>query len=358
MHDLVRTYAAGRAHNHLPEPMRQAALERVVDFYLHTAAAADRLLDPHSTPIRLDPPTPGTHTHPLPNHTSALAWMDTHHPHLLAAQHTAAVHHRHQTVWNLARTLSAIHWRRGHRHDELAVWQAAMDAANHMSDRDTRSYAYQRLGHANAMLGRHEQAITHLHQALGLAEPHHDLARQAHIHFTLAQAWELQADHRQALQHAHRALDLYRVLNQPAREAVALNQVGWFAACLGDFDTARAHCQAALALHRHHRNPNGEAAALHSLAFIDHHTGHHRQAVDRYRQALTLFRTLGHTAAIADTLADLGRSIAELDDHPQAKATWQEAAELYRLLGRSTDADRVQRQLDGLGPGQTSSRPG
>ncbi|WP_051765107.1 hypothetical protein [Saccharothrix syringae] len=97
MHDLVRACASARAHD-LPEPERRAALDRVVDFHPHTAHAADRHLNPHRQLIRLEPPAPDIHPHPLPDHPAAPAWLDTHHPHLPAAQRTAADHHRHQAV--------------------------------------------------------------------------------------------------------------------------------------------------------------------------------------------------------------------------------------------------------------------
>ncbi|NKE62110.1 AfsR/SARP family transcriptional regulator, partial [Lentzea sp. PSKA42] len=45
MHDLVRAYAATHA-DAVPEPVRDAALEQVVDFYLHTAHAAADLVEP------------------------------------------------------------------------------------------------------------------------------------------------------------------------------------------------------------------------------------------------------------------------------------------------------------------------
>ncbi|ONI92949.1 transcriptional regulator, SARP family protein [Saccharothrix sp. ALI-22-I] len=348
MHDLVRAYAATTAHDHLPEPVRQAALERVVDFYRHTAHTADRLLAPHRQPIRLDPPAPGTHHQQLPDHAAALAWLDTHHRHLLAAQHTAAAHHRHQAVWHLAWTLGTFHLWRGHRHDELAVWQAAADAAAHLPDPATRILVHRRLGGAHTDLGRHEEAAGHLHQALALAEHHHDLTEQALTHHHLAWASENRGDGRKALEHVRRALDLYRTLDQPVPEARALNGVGWFAARLGDYDTARTHCQAALTLHRHHHSADGEAATLDSLGYIDHHTGHHPQAIHHYQQALTLFRTLGHTSQVADTLDHLGHPHAALHHHDQARAAWQEALELYREQGRTTDAERVQRQLNDL----------
>ncbi|WP_433272519.1 AfsR/SARP family transcriptional regulator [Actinosynnema sp. CS-041913] len=348
MHDLVRDYATVIAHENLAEPVRQAALERVEDSYRYTAHTAAHHLEPHRPPIRLDPPVPGTHPRPLPDYQDALTWLDSHHPHLLAAQHTAATHRRHHVVWHLAWTLHTYHLRRGHRHDELAVWQAAADAADHLPDPTTHTYTHRLLGRAHAALGRHEQAIGHLNQALVLAEHHNDPTQQALTHFTFTWAWEQRGDYRRALDHARHALDLFRTLNLPVWEAEAFNALGWCAARLGEYDTARDHCQASLALHHRLHDPDGRAGSLDSLGFIEHHTGHHRQAIDHYQQAITLGRTLGDTTRVATTLDRLGHPHTALGRHDQARTAWQEALELYRQHGREADAERVQRQLDDL----------
>ncbi|MEV0675421.1 BTAD domain-containing putative transcriptional regulator [Actinosynnema sp. NPDC050436] len=351
MHDLIRAYAAGVAHT-LAEPIRQAALERVVDFYLHTAHAARNLMDPHAPRITPDPPTPRTTTHPLPDDPAALAWFDVEHPHLLAAQHAAATQRRHGTVWHLAWNLTIYHYRRGHLHDDLAVWQAALDATAHLPDPVMSANAHRYTGFAHALLEQHEEAAAHLNHALALAEHHHDRDQQAAVHQALATAWELRGDDRQALAHAEHALALYRIVGNTEREARALNGVGWFAARLNDYDTAREHCQAALALHRHHRNSDGEAATLDSLGYIDHQTGLHNQAIHHYNQALALIRAYGNTFEVAGILDRLGDPYTAVGHHDRARAAWQEALRLYREQGRDTDAERVQRQLDDLDPRQ------
>ncbi|MEU3622769.1 AfsR/SARP family transcriptional regulator [Amycolatopsis coloradensis] len=356
MHDLIRAYAATTARDHLPEPVRQAAPERVVDCYLHTAYTGERLLNPQRPSIRLNPSAPGTRPHPLSGVQDALAWLDTHHPHLLAAQHTAAAQHRHHAVWQIAWTLGTFHRRRGHHHDDLAVWQAAADAAEHLPDPTTRILAHRLLGHAHAELWQHERAVAHLHQARILAEHHRDPIQQAHTHHALAWAWEQQGDHRKALEHARRALEFFRTLDSPAWEATALNMVGWCAAHLGHYDIAREHCQAALTLQRHHNDPDYKADILDSLGFIDHHTGHHQRAIDHYQQALTLYRAVGNTTEAADTLDNLGHPHAALGQHHHARSAWREALELYHEQGRDIDADRVQRQLDNPTPAPDSVR--
>ncbi|WP_461122871.1 ATP-binding protein [Saccharothrix stipae] len=347
MHDLVRHYAADTAQSDLSDLERTTALERVVDFYLHTAHSAACLLNPRGIPIQLDPPSTGTQPpRPLRDMPAAMAWLDAHHAHLLIAQRLAAAHHDHQTVWRMAWALANFHPRRGHSHDALTVWTAAIAAAEHLADPSIHATTYRFLGHAHAMSGQHEQAITHLHHALSLAERHHDLAQQAPTHSVLMRTWELHGDHRHALEHARRALDLYRALDRPAQIAEALNTVGWHAANVGDYDTAREHCQAALVLHRKHGDFHTEAATLDSLGFIDHHTGHHLRAVRHYRQALRLYRNSDSSMYTADTLDHLGHSYTALGRHEQARAAWTEALELYRQQGRITDVQRVHHQLD------------
>ncbi|MFC5058271.1 ATP-binding protein [Saccharothrix xinjiangensis] len=349
MHDLVRACAGT-----VPEPGRQAALERVVDFYLHTAHAADRLLDPHTDPIPPDPPSPGVLPRPPADQPAAMAWLEAEHTNLIAAQRTAAAHHRHRAAWHLAWNLTTFHWRRGHLHDDLAVWRVALDAAEHLSDPAISIRTLRSLGSAHSWLEHHEEAVEHLCRALALAEHHHDIPQQAVTHNELVHAWERRGDDHKALEHARRTLELHRALGNPVREAMALNAVGWCAARTGDHDTAREHCRAALALHRRHHEPGGEADTLNSLGWIDHHTGRHHRAIRHYRQAIALYRALGHTYYLADTLDALGRAHAALARRDPARTAWREALGLYREQGRGADVERVQRQLDDLDANPTN----
>ncbi|MEV6711502.1 BTAD domain-containing putative transcriptional regulator [Lentzea sp. NPDC051208] len=344
MHDLIRAYAVLTARNDLPEPARRAALQRAVDFYLHTAYTADRVLNPRRAPIALDQPSSDAHFQALPDASAALAWLDIHH--LIAAQHTATAQDRPQAVWHLAWTLSTYHPRRGHRHAELAMWQAAAHVIEHLPDPNTRERIHRRLGLAHAELGQHRQAIDHLSQALALAEDDPDPIQRAYSHEALSQAWAQSGDNGRAMEHARRALELYRALDEPLHEADTLNRVGWYAALLGDYDTGRDHCRAALVLHRHHANREGEADALDSLGWIDHHTGHHQQAIHQYEGALILFRAMGNSVQVASTLEHLGHPHSALGQHEQAATAWQEALELFWEQGRDNDAERMQQQLD------------
>jgi tetratricopeptide (TPR) repeat protein len=210
--------------------------------------------------------------------------------------------------------------------------------------------AHSDLGRYLAELWRHEEAIGNLNRALALAEQHHDLFGQAHVHLAYMRVCEQRGDYRQGLHHASRALALSRTLDQPiwGWEANALNAMGWFAAHLGDYETARTHCWAALALCQSD-SPHSRANYLDSLGYIEHRTGHHELAIERYQQALGLFRSLDSSYDCADTLDYLGHPHAALGQHERARTVWRQALELYQSQDRNEDAERVQRQLDALG---------
>ncbi|EWC59850.1 transcriptional regulator, SARP family [Actinokineospora spheciospongiae] len=343
MHDLVRAYATTED---LDEDVRKPALRRVLDFYTRTARAADLLLDPHRDPPQLDLSTVGNRPHPLPDIAAAWAWLHNEYACLIAAQYTATIHRWHSTVWALAWSLDTFHHRQGHHHNLLALWRAAAEAAVHLPDPTTLIRTHRLLGLAHSALGRHADAIGHLHHGLVLAEGHP--THQAHIHRTLELVWKGRGDNTMALKHARRALDLYRGIDKPVWEGIALNAVGWHTARLGDYDTAYDHCRTALTLHRRHDNPDGEANTLDSLGYIDHHRGHHQQAIHHYHEALNMYRNRGGAYAVAGVLERLGHPHAALDEVEEARAAWREASELFRELGHVADAERVERHIEDL----------
>jgi tetratricopeptide (TPR) repeat protein len=354
MHDLIRDYATATAGRDLSREERESALRRVIDFYTHTSHAADHRVDPHRQAVPLPAPAPGAEPGLPPDDSGAMAWFDTEHANLLAAQRTAAALGRHDAVWHLAWGLHTFQNRRGMLHDRLAVWQAAMAATEHLSDPSAHIRARRLIGDVFMYFRRHDEAIKHLGEAAALAEKYEDPTEEGLIHHGLSWVWQLRGDDRQALEHATRALALFRTLGKPVWEARELNQVGWFAARTGDFETARTHCTAALALHRRHGESDGEADTLDSLGYIEHHTGRHAAAIDYYRRALTLYRERGNTFQVADTLACLGLPYAALGHHDHARSAWQEALELFRQQDRTHDAERVRHQLDALDDNRSS----
>ncbi|MEU2427482.1 BTAD domain-containing putative transcriptional regulator [Streptomyces sp. NPDC007851] len=348
MHDLVHLYASERADQDLSPHTREAALDRLLGFYLHTAENAERLINPDTQPLRLGPPGPGVEPLTFDDESSSLAWFDTEHTNLLAALRLAVAQDRHRSVWQFALALDAYHVRRGHLHEDLAAWQAALNAADHLDDPESRALAHRHLGVAHADLARYDEALEHFREALALAEQADDLAGQARTHHTLAWAWGRRGEYRPAREHATRALHMFQALGNHVRAARTLNQVGWYSTRLGEHTEARGACETALEAHRRHHDREGEAHTLDSLGHIAHHTGRLPEALEYYRQALALYRDLGHTYSEADTLDRLGHTHLTAGRANAARVTWQQALDLYHAQHRTEQADQVRHQLSVL----------
>jgi tetratricopeptide (TPR) repeat protein len=349
VHDLVRLYAAECAEADLDPNARGEARRRLLDYYVHTAHAGDRVLHPHRDLVEPEPAGGECRPDPLTTEPEALAWFDAEHASLLLVQEQALAQGWNRAAWQLAWTLDTFHWRRGHLRDDVTVWQAALTASERLDEPLPKVKADRRLGLALARVGGHEAALDYLRKSLELAERIGDRNEQAHIHWCFAWTWDNQREDARALDHAERALSLFRELGQPEWEAETRNEMGRYCARLGHLDEARAHCEAALALCREHGYVEGEASVLDVLGFVARQAGQYSPAIEHYRQALRLYRDLGYSYEEPNVLDGLGHAHVGGDSPGDARQAWLQALDLYAGQHRTADAERMDRQITALG---------
>jgi DNA-binding SARP family transcriptional activator/tetratricopeptide (TPR) repeat protein/DNA-binding XRE family transcriptional regulator len=335
MHDLVRLFAAEVCDE-------VSALHRVVDFYLHSALACDRVLYPHRPPVVVD--APGCVPYSPPDLPAAMAWTEAEHAALLAVAELGLE----PVTWQLARATDVYHWRSGRVRDSIAMWRSGLAAAERSGGPAVVALANRSLGDNHANVGNFAAALLHLERAVALSVEIGDLTEEAHAHNSLAWAWEGQQDYGAAVAHARRALDLYRQLDRPQWEADMLNCVGWCLIRLGSLDEGRAHCEKALALCEEHGHVDGAAHASKSLGDLALEIGDHAAAQRRYLDALDLCRILCHPFTEAGLLSGLGEAQHALGRDDLARASWERALDLYRSQHRVAAAQRVGRRLERL----------
>ncbi|WP_211358303.1 AfsR/SARP family transcriptional regulator [Amycolatopsis cihanbeyliensis] len=349
MHDLLRLYAAEQAtESGAPKELRTAA-RRLVDFYLHTAHAADRLLYPQRPLIAPGPPAEGALPEVPASTAAAAAWFDTEHECLLAAQETAIAQGMDAQVWLLAWVLGSFHRRRGNPQESLESWLAGVAAADRLGEPFARGWAHREIGHTYARVGEQAQALEHLELALELFTEAGDLGAKAHAHQALAVVLEFAGDNQRALAESHHSLRLFQEVGDHVWAADMRGAIGWFEAKLGNFETARVHCEEGLALCRRHGHRRAEAQTLDSLGYIVRHLGEYDQAVRHYGEALALFRELRHTYEEARTLASLGDTHHAFGATGVAVEYWRRAVTLFREQRRTADVERVERKLADAG---------
>lgn len=341
-HDLVRLYSAERAQSDLPEQERAEALTRLVDAYVVTACAGDRLLNPNRPFAARISGEAGREE--FEDAASAWAWFEDEQSSLIAVQRHAERLGLDAAVWRLAWAMDTYHKRCQH---ELRIrsWETALAAAERLGRPGPRAFAHWYLGYAYAQDSRADDGLEHLLLAFKLFEQEEDLAGQAHTSHTLGFCWlELGAPER-ALPHVENALRLQRELRDPLWEANALSAAGWCHAKLGRHPQARSYCEQALELFQKHEDLNGESATLDSLGYIAHRTGQHDEALGYYDRCLDLREQLGNAYQGADTLVRIGDLHHETGRPAAARDAWERALDLYHKQHRALEAGNVQEKL-------------
>ncbi|BBC32180.1 hypothetical protein SGFS_034740 [Streptomyces graminofaciens] len=345
-HDLLRAHAAELVDDRHRESEREAAVDRLYAYYLHTAHAADRLLAPHADSVPPGAPPAGVAAEPLSDDGQALAWLTAEYPVLLAVLDAAAHSGRDRLVCLLAWALEPFFDRRGHWHDGLAAQRTALAAATRLADPALEARGLRGLGRAEGRSGLHELSRPHLCRALDLYTELGDGTGQAQTHRSLGWECDQDGDLPGALRHNQRALELFRAAGDRAAQASVLNSVGWYHALLGRYDEALRHCFEALTLLQDLGDRYGQASTWDSIAYAHHHLGRHPHALLGYRNALTLYRELGVPYLEACTLVHLGDTHHVMGAHDAARTDWREALALFTSLGHA-DAEGVRERLRG-----------
>ncbi|MFJ7912318.1 AfsR/SARP family transcriptional regulator [Kitasatospora sp. NPDC096204] len=341
-HDLLRAYATERALAEDPERDRHTALGRVLDHYLHTACAADRLLDPHRDPIVLRPPRAAPER--LAGQEEAQAWFAARSAVLLDAVRQAARSGFDGHAWQLAWSMATYLQRVGHWRAWVATARTALESARRAGDPAGRAHSHHGLGLALAWTGRTDEARAQLDLALERYAALGDDPGLAHTHRTVAFVLQRAGDHRGALDHAERTLAHYRAAGHRAGQASAHNAIGWYRAQLGDHEGALTDCERALALFQEVGNRTGQAYTWDSLGFVYLGSARPGEAVRCYERALGHFRYLGDHSGTADTLTALAEARQALGDPESARLACREALALQREHGLP-GADRVRALL-------------
>ncbi|QFZ19637.1 AfsR/SARP family transcriptional regulator [Saccharothrix syringae] len=339
LHDLVRLYAAEQA------PPDEDALRRLVDGFLHTALAADRLLDPARPPFTAGPPAPGVVRTRLADRAHAIAWLTAEHQALLAAQATAADRGWHDKVWELALALDSFHWQQGRSADHVAVLRAGLTSAETAGEVAVQVRLLCNLGHAGTRAGLNAESVRCFRRCVELTDD--DPTSRGHARLGLARAHGQQGDLRRAQREAAAALRDYREARCPQYEASALNQLGWITALRGEYDEALAHCRAALDTGGYGTSST-RAETLDSIGYIHERTGELPAAAAAYREAVEEFERHGYAFEMATTLERLGGIHVSSGDNGQAHLTWSRALAVYREQNLAEAADRVRRKLADL----------
>jgi DNA-binding SARP family transcriptional activator len=241
-HDLLREYAQERALSEETAADRDAALERLLIWYLNaTRRAAGTWLFPE-LPTDLHPDG-----HPgMPSAPGADQWLEAEVANLLAVINHAGRHGPRPVAWHLANSLFGHFW----LHLPRATWQTAAQTA------------------------------------LDAATAEGDLFGQAAMHTSLGVIQWDRGHARQAMDHGARIQDISRQLGWATGEAVGLGVRGFVEWGMARLDSAHEHFTAGLRGFRETGNRYFDGFGVVGLAMTCRDLGRLHEAADHLERAI------------------------------------------------------------------------
>jgi DNA-binding SARP family transcriptional activator len=345
MHDLLRGYASELAAAAHDDKEQQAAMTRLLDHYLHTAAKAMDILLPAEHHRRPRIALPATPVPPLASSAAAREWLDSERAALVAAAAHGATHAWPGHTTRLATILSRYLINGAHYPEAVPVFGHGLDAARRIGDRTQEARALVQISQLDWELNRLQQAADHGRQALALFRETGDRAGEAIALGGMGLVDNQLGRYEQASRRQQEAVAIYREVGDRLGEARALGNLGLTRVRQGRYQEAASCYQHSLELSREIDDRQGEAFALARLGVIDREQGRYEQAAGCLEQSLTLFHEMGDSTE-SEVLLQLAEVDLALGRYEEAAGNIKRALAMARMAGiRVLEADG----LNGLG---------
>jgi tetratricopeptide (TPR) repeat protein len=347
-HDLLRVYAAERARTQETEQACEAAVIRVLAWYLHTTEAAARVISPQHSRVPLEPPPDTVEPLGFISLEQALDWCEKERAGLTAATRLAAASGLHETAWKLPAAAMSFYFRRAHWGDWVTTHQIGLASARAMGDQWAEAWMLNNLGMA---YGRQQmpEAIECFEQALAIYRDLGDVRGESRAATNVANAYFDLGRFEDALEAAQRSLEIQRRAGKRYGEGIALGVIGGACRELGRFSEAIEYLREALAIFRELDDRMTEADALSDLGQAYLGLNQVEDAVGSLSQSLIIWQDIGDRYGQAATLQRLARAQELVGEQKKAHDSLEQALRLFEELGDDAHAAEIRRHLRQIG---------
>jgi DNA-binding SARP family transcriptional activator len=346
-HDLIGAFARQHATESVLADQQAAALQRLADYFLRTAEAADSLITPHRYRVPIELLDRGTAVPPLGDYDAAFAWLSVEHGNLAdtcVAAHAAGFD---VVCWQLAYTLRGYYYLTKSLQAWTATHEAALTAAQRCGDVRAEAMIVNNLGLVHLEGGAGDLSVGCYRQAQRLfasvPDPHGENTARANL------AWLLFSENRFAefVTEVRPVLDFYRRNGAERNAAITLRGIGLAEAGLGMIAESIADLRQALEAFTRLGLLLDITMTWNGLGETYQRAGDDQRATEAFTMALTTGEQSKSEYEQARAHHRLGQLAAAAANRDAAREHWTEAVTRYRRLGVPQAAE-VQQEISNL----------
>jgi len=338
-HDLLRVYAADRAAAEEPAAERDAAVTRLLTWYMRAVDAAATAVLPHRYDIALEPAAVGDPSPGFADAEAALSWYDSERANLVTATRQAAASGRPEIAWRLPAPLFIIFISRGNWADCIATHRLALDSARQAGDRRGEAWVLNNLGYALGGTGDPD-GIGCLRSSLAIRREIGDRIGEAQAANNLADTYLSLGRTTEALELYRHALAVNREIDRYS-EGVSLVNLGTALLDLDRAGEAIGYLQQARDTFAEVDYVDGAGYALHELGRCYLSLRRDAEALSCLQEALSCHRAGGNRRGQAATLTSLGTAQSRVGLTAEARESWAQAVAIYTDLGDTAEVEKV-----------------
>lgn len=316
LHDVLRLYATERAATEESAESRRAALGRLVDWYVLSAANALAAAAPQSPPVPDLPPATATPAATFGRADEAMMWCEVERPNLVALVHLAADNGFHRQAWQIPGAVCQLLARYGRQDDVVEIHHIAVVAARADGHVEGRLGTYNNLGATLFAVHDYLGAAEQFGAALQVARANGLAAAEAMCSHNLASVYLKSGDTAAALATFAEVLAVCRAIGHRPGLASTLCGIGDARRRRAEYGEAAHRYREALRVQEEIGWLRGQAATLSRLAELALETARASEALEYCGRAIRILdtdRDEGTRCDVLTTAADAHRTLGRLE---------------------------------------------
>ncbi|GII90734.1 ATP-binding protein [Sinosporangium siamense] len=338
-HDLLRAYAIDQARVEESDESRAAALRRLLEWYLHTAGAAQTWIRPSREHVPFDEPAGGVKPLSFTDYDQAVDWAEQEQFNFLPAIRAAVKAGLDRHAWRFALVLWSAKAPSTPAAEWLTIGQIGLEAARRAGEPLGEAELFRSLGFTHVKINNMAGALESHGGALAIQRDLGHRQGEATALNALGLACLRWRRLPEAEAHFREAAAVFESLNSPHWNAVVLANL------------AAAHCQAGrlpeatdaihrvLAYQREKNNKRSIGNALHLKSGVHLDRGELDEALQTAQEAVELALDLRSHVLEGYWLLALGHAQLAAGKSADALVSFHRSATLHRRLGdRSREA--------------------